>query len=69
MSKPAPKSMTGYAQARAEHNGWALRLNVRSVNHRFLDVRLHLPDGFESFEPRIRQMVRDLNLPLRIIAG
>ena len=59
MSQPAPKSMTGYAQARAEHNGWALRVNVRSVNHRFLDVRLHLPEGFENFEPRIRQILRD----------
>lgn len=59
MTKPAPKSMTGFAQARAEHNGWALRIHLRSVNHRFLDVRLRLPEGFENFEPRIRQMVRD----------
>jgi len=59
MPTPAPKSMTGYAQAQVEHNGWALRLNLRSVNHRFLDLRLRLPEGFESFEPQIRQMVRE----------
>lgn len=59
MSKPAPKSMTGYAQAQVEHNGWALRVNLRSVNHRFLDLRLRLPEGFETFEPQIRQRVRD----------
>lgn len=59
MSKPAPKSMTGYAQAQVEHNGWALRVNLRSVNHRFLDLRLRLPEGFETFEPQIRQLVRD----------
>ncbi len=59
MTKPAPKSMTGYAQASVEHDGWSLRVNIRSVNHRFLDVRLRLPEGFEDFEPRIRQLLRD----------
>jgi len=54
-----PKSMTGYAQARAEQNGWSLRISLRSVNHRFLDLHLRLAEGFEVFEPRIRQMVRE----------
>ncbi|MBI3404539.1 MAG: YicC family protein [Acidobacteria bacterium] len=53
------RSMTGFAQARAEQNGWALRVNLRSVNHRFLDIHLRLPDGFEPFEIRIRQALRD----------
>jgi len=35
-------SMTGYAQARTEANGWALRISVKSVNHRFLDVRFRM---------------------------
>ena len=51
-------SMTGFAQARVERDGWSLRLNLRSVNHRFLDLHLRMPDGFEVFEPRIRQGVR-----------
>ncbi len=59
MVKAALKSMTGYAQARAEENGWILRLSLRSVNHRFLDMHLRLPDGFEPLEPAIRQMVRE----------
>ena len=59
MPASALKSMTGYAQARAEENGWILRLSVRSVNHRFLDMHLRLPDGFEPLEPAIRQMVRE----------
>ena len=53
------KSMTGYAQARAETDGWLLRVSIRSVNHRFLDLRLRLTEGFEMFEPAIRQQVRD----------
>ena len=52
------ESMTGFAQARAESDGWSLRINLRSVNHRFLDLYLRMPDGFEVFEPRIRRAVR-----------
>jgi len=39
--------MTGFAQARIERDGWSLRINLRSVNHRFLDLHLRMPDGFE----------------------
>jgi uncharacterized protein (TIGR00255 family) len=53
------KSMTGYAQTRVIENGWSLRVSVRSVNHRFLDLHLRVPEGFEPVEPRIRQIVRE----------
>ena len=53
------KSMTGYAQARAVENGWSLRVTIRSVNHRFLDLHLRMPEGFEPLEPRIRQLIRE----------
>jgi len=52
------RSMTGYAQARAEQNGLALRVSIRSVNHRFLDLHVRLPEGWEPLEPRLRQRVR-----------
>jgi uncharacterized protein (TIGR00255 family) len=52
-------SMTGFAQARVERDGSAVRINLRSVNHRFLDLHLRMPDGFEVFESRIRQAVRN----------
>src|SRR6266566_4408457 len=52
-------SMTGFAQARIERDGWSLRINLRSVNHRFLDLHLRMPDGFEVFESRIRLAIRD----------
>jgi uncharacterized protein (TIGR00255 family) len=51
--------MTGYAQARVVENGWSLRVSVRSVNHRFLDLHLRVPEGFEPIEPAIRQIVRE----------
>jgi len=52
-------SMTGYAQARGEMNGWSIRMSVKSVNHRFLDVRFRLPEGFDVYELRLRQIVRE----------
>lgn len=64
MMKPAAarqsvKSMTGYAEARRESDAWLVRVGLRSVNHRFLDLRVRLPEGLESFEPHIRQLLRD----------
>jgi uncharacterized protein (TIGR00255 family) len=53
------RSMTGYAQAQAAENGVGLRVSVRSVNHRFLDLHLRVPEGLEPLEPRIRQIVRE----------
>jgi len=51
--------MTGYAEARALEGGWSLRVSIRGVNHRFLDLHVRVPDGFEPLEPRIRQTVRE----------
>jgi uncharacterized protein (TIGR00255 family) len=52
-------SMTGYAQARREQSGWTIRVSVKSVNHRFLDIRFRLPEGFDLYELRLRQIVRE----------
>lgn len=62
-------SMTGYAQARSQGpeeaaDGWALRVSIKSVNHRFLDLKLQLPEGFDAFEVGIRKIVRE-----RIVRG
>jgi uncharacterized protein (TIGR00255 family) len=64
-TSPAPSakkecfSMTGYAQARTELHGWAVRVSVKSVNHRFLDLKLRIPEGFDLYELRLRKIVRD----------
>jgi len=39
--------------------GWDLRVSVKSVNHRFLDLKLRLPEGFDLYELRLRQLVRE----------
>jgi uncharacterized protein (TIGR00255 family) len=47
-------SMTGFAVAARELPEAALNLELRSVNHRFLDVQVRLPDELRSLEPEIR---------------
>jgi uncharacterized protein (TIGR00255 family) len=53
------RSMTGYAMVRGEFQGWTVRVSVKSVNHRFLDVKLRIPDSLEPYEHRLRQAVRN----------
>ena len=51
--------MTGYAMLRAEYSGWAIRVSVKSVNHRFLDVKLRMAETLEPYELRLRQVIRE----------
>ncbi len=53
------RSMTGFGQAVWEGDGVRLAVEVRGVNHRFLDVRLALPRDCQSWEPELRRMVTD----------
>src|ERR1700739_1693091 len=58
ISKPECRSMTGYAMVRGEFDGWTVRVSIKSVNHRFLDVKLRIPESLEPYETRLRQVVR-----------
>jgi len=48
-------SMTGFAAEAAELPGLSLTIELRSVNHRFLDVTVKLPDEFRHLEPVLRE--------------
>jgi uncharacterized protein (TIGR00255 family) len=50
-------SMTGYATASEDLALGTLSVEVRSVNHRYLDIQFRLPDEMRSFEPGMREMV------------
>jgi len=50
-------SMTGYATVSEELALGTLSVEVRSVNHRYLDMQFRLPDELRSFEPGMREMV------------
>ncbi|MBF0296665.1 MAG: YicC family protein [Magnetococcales bacterium] len=50
-----PRSMTGYARREAMAGEWRIAWRVKSVNHRFLDPLVRLPEGCASLElPAIR---------------
>ncbi|MGZ8154903.1 MAG: YicC/YloC family endoribonuclease [Burkholderiales bacterium] len=50
-------SMTGYAVASRELDSGVLNLELRSVNHRYLDVQFRLPDELRSIEPALREVL------------
>jgi len=52
------RSMTGYSRVEAKEGGRALSVNIRSVNHRSLDLQVRLPDALESLEPMLRRLVK-----------
>ncbi len=49
--------MTGFGRVEAEAPDGQLEVEVRSVNHRYLDIQIRLPDGFRSLEPELRQLI------------
>ncbi len=51
-------SMTGFARVEADAGGARLRWEIRSVNHRYLDLQLRLPDGLRGIEEDCRSIVK-----------
>lgn len=49
-------SMTGYAVASAEQPFGTLNLELRSVNHRYLDIQFRIPDELRALESGMRDM-------------
>lgn len=50
-------SMTGYAAATQEMPYGSFNLEIRSVNNRYLDLQLRLPDDFRKLEPAMRELL------------
>ncbi|MEL6868476.1 MAG: YicC/YloC family endoribonuclease [Pseudomonadota bacterium] len=49
-------SMTGFARIETATPDGALSWEIRSVNHRYLDVQLRLPDSLRRFEHQLRKL-------------
>ena len=58
------RSMTGYGRVEVEEAGMSVSVNLRSTNHRFLDVQLRLPAALESQETLLRRLMKN-----RLIRG
>jgi uncharacterized protein (TIGR00255 family) len=50
-------SMTGYATASAELDSCSLTLELRAVNHRYLDIQLRMADELRGFEGMLREAI------------
>ena len=51
------KSMTGFGKASVENEAYRVNIEIKSVNHRFLDVQLKLPTGMSAFDLAIRKQI------------
>ncbi|MCD5361630.1 MULTISPECIES: YicC/YloC family endoribonuclease [Chromobacterium] len=50
-------SMTGFAATSREFPGGLLSLEIRSVNHRYLDLQMRLPEELRVIEPQLRELI------------
>lgn len=51
------RSMTGFGRSRRVFSDVEVVAEIRSVNHRYLDVSLKMPKIYTAFEPEIRRKV------------
>ena len=47
-------SMTGFGVGEAQGDGHIVKVELKSVNHRFCEVRTKLPRFYSSFEEKIK---------------
>ncbi|HFC6393630.1 TPA: YicC/YloC family endoribonuclease [Neisseria bacilliformis] len=53
------RSMTGFANAAGECGGKRINLDIRAVNHRYLDVQFKMPDELRHLEAALRERVAE----------
>jgi len=54
------RSMTGYAQVKAHvSDELMLTLSLKSVNHRFLDLHLRIPNELDLVEMKVRRVLKE----------
>ena len=51
--------MTGYAASAREFPFGVLSIELRSVNHRYLDLQFRLPDDLRAIEPALRELLNE----------
>jgi uncharacterized protein (TIGR00255 family) len=51
------KSMTAFGRGEAENSGCKMSIELRTLNHRFLDLHLRMPRSLMGLEERLRQLI------------
>lgn len=55
----ATQSMTGFGRGESTDSNFQLTVEIKSVNHRFKDVRFKMPSVLNSYEIEMKQKVTD----------
>ena len=53
-----PCSMTGFARLEAQHPWGVLSCEIRSVNHRYLEPSIRMPETMRNLEPNLREVLK-----------
>ncbi|MDC0229933.1 YicC family protein [Deltaproteobacteria bacterium] len=51
-------SMTGFGNADVQWETWSCLAEIRSVNHRFLDINCRLPPSFQKLEQELKNQIK-----------
>ena len=49
------KSMTGYGRSQVVVDGWEILIELRAVNHRYLDVNVKAPRSYGFLEDALKK--------------
>ncbi len=52
------RSMTGFGSGSGESEAYRVRVEVRSVNHRYLKITAHVPDSLPRLQHRVEELIR-----------
>jgi uncharacterized protein (TIGR00255 family) len=51
------RSMTAFARSEQPYGGWTITWELRSVNHRYLEITVRLPETLRALEPVVRERI------------
>lgn len=68
------RSMTGYGQAQEKIDGYDIAIEIKSVNHRFIDINTRISRKYMVLEEKIKEFIKkfadrgrfDLNIQINI---
>ena len=50
--------MTGYGSGKWETEHWICKVELKSVNHRYLEIKNHLPSEFSNLDNKVKKWVK-----------
>ena len=53
------KSMTGFGRCEVTEDQWKMTVEIKAVNHRYLDVSVKMPKKLSIFESSIRTVLKE----------